>query len=91
MVISLAIFFLLGIYLDNVLPSAYGLRKHWCYCLSPSYWCRKGSPSLKRKKSPKNVVDFERGGLTNVNEEDETFFEAKYMKRENFEPVSREL
>ena len=39
MVISLILFFLAGIYLDNVLPSAYGLQKHWYYFLTPSYWC----------------------------------------------------
>ena len=38
MVISLFLFFWLGIYLDNVLPSAYGLRKPWCFCFYPSYW-----------------------------------------------------
>lgn len=38
MVISLVITFWLGIYLDNVLPSAYGLRKPWYFCLTANYW-----------------------------------------------------
>lgn len=83
MIISLIIFFLLGLYLDNTLPHAYGLRKHWCFCLSPSFWCGKGKRS-SQKKSPRINAD-------GHDEELDAFFEAKYMKRENFEPVSREL
>jgi ATP-binding cassette subfamily A (ABC1) protein 3 len=38
MAISLFITFWLGIYLDNVLPSAYGLRKPWYFCFTARYW-----------------------------------------------------
>lgn len=81
MIISLLLFFWVGIWLDNVLPSAYGLRKGWCFCCSPHFWCGR---SRKSKKERGNTVDVESA-------EDELFFEAKYMKKENFEPVSRDL
>jgi len=55
MVISLILFFLAGIYLDNVLPSAYGLQKHWYYFLTPSYWC--GWGKIKSAQLNKNSVN----------------------------------
>jgi ATP-binding cassette subfamily A (ABC1) protein 3 len=82
MTISLFLFFFIGLYLDNTLPSAYGLRKGWCFCLSPDFCCRKKA-GLRRKGS-KNSIDAE--------SQDETYFEAKYMKKQNFEPIiSRDL
>jgi hypothetical protein len=41
MILSLFLFLFVGLYLEQVLPSSYGLRKHWCFLLSPSYWCGK--------------------------------------------------
>lgn len=38
MIASLIMFSLAGLYLDNVLPSAYGLRKNWYYFLTRAYW-----------------------------------------------------
>ena len=38
MVISLFIFSFIGLYLDNVLPSAFGLRKSWYFVFTSSYW-----------------------------------------------------
>ena len=81
MIISLLLFFWIGIWLDNVLPSAYGLRKGWCFCLSPRYWCGR---ARRPRKNSKNSIDPESA-------EDELYFEAKYMKKDNFEPVSRDL
>lgn len=86
MIISLILFFWIGIYLDNTLPSAYGLRKGWCFCLLPKSCCG-GKKSRKRGNSPRNAIDAADG----QDDEMDPFFEAKYMKRENFEPVSREL
>ena len=40
MVASFFVFLVLGLYLDNVFPSIYGLRKHPLYCLTRGYWCR---------------------------------------------------
>jgi hypothetical protein len=40
MVASFIVFLVLGLYLDNVFPSIYGLRKHPLYCLTRGYWCR---------------------------------------------------
>jgi len=41
MIISFFLFFTMGLYLDNVFPSVYGIRKAPWYCLRPSYWCKK--------------------------------------------------
>jgi len=38
MAISFFLFLWVGIYLDNVLPSAYGLRKPWYFCITRGYW-----------------------------------------------------
>lgn len=38
MVISLVVFTCIGIYLDNVLPSAFGLRKPWYFLFTSRYW-----------------------------------------------------
>lgn len=43
MTVSFFLFFWIGIYLDNTLPSAYGLRKGWFFCFTPSYWCGRRS------------------------------------------------
>ena len=29
---------IIGLYLDNVLPSAHGLRKPWLFVFRPSFW-----------------------------------------------------
>ena len=39
MVASFFLFMTLGLYLDNVLPSAYGMRKPWFFCCSRRFWC----------------------------------------------------
>ncbi len=43
MTLSFFMFLILGIYLDNVFPSAYGLRKKPLYFLEASYWCKQPS------------------------------------------------
>ncbi len=85
MVISLFMFLSLGIWLDNILPSAYGLRKSCCFCCLPSYWCGRTRKSERTvKKGSRNAVDIE-------TPEDQTLFETKYMDKKNYEPVSKDL
>jgi len=56
-IISLAIccvyLFLLGIYMENVMPKTYGQRRNPCFCFLPSYWCagRRSRKSCKRVES----------------------------------------
>jgi hypothetical protein len=85
MVVSLGLFLSIGIWFDNILPSAFGLRKSFCFCCLPSYWCGRGN-SRKSEKTVKkgNAVDVE-------SPEDQTLFETKYMDRKNYEPVSKDL
>jgi hypothetical protein len=77
--ISFTLFLLLGLYLDNTLPSAYGLRKGWCFCCTRAFCCG-GSRRKSGKTTPRKD-----------DSENEEYFETKYMPRANFEPVSREL
>jgi hypothetical protein len=86
MVISLVLFFLIGLWLDNILPSAYGLRKSFCFCCLPSFWCNAGSRRKYRETARKGSKIDAENGL-----EDETYFEAKYMDRKNYEPVAKDL
>lgn len=41
----------IGIYLDNVLPSAYGLRKPWYFCFTSSYWFGSKSKSSSESRT----------------------------------------
>lgn len=75
MTISLFLFLFVGLYLDNVLPNSYGLRKHWCYCLLPSFWF--GGETRRRSQ-----IDEEKSG-GKIDE----YFEAQHMNPQNFEPV----
>jgi ATP-binding cassette subfamily A (ABC1) protein 3 len=85
MTISLFITFWLGIYLDNVLPSAYGLRKPWYFCFTASYWFGADPDSRVRIHNRQST-----SGLDMENADD-YHFETKNMKRENFEPPSNDL
>lgn len=85
MTFSLCLFFLIGLWFDNILPSAYGLRKSCCFCCMPSFWCGRGKRGDRAaKKGSRNAIDAE-------NPDDETYFEAKYMDRRNYEPVPKDL
>ena len=48
MAISFGVLTLLGLYLDNVLPSTYGVRKPIYFCLTPRYWRGPGAHIYKR-------------------------------------------
>lgn len=83
MVISFFLFLGVGIWFDNILPSAFGLRKSCCFCCNPTFWCGRGR---RRERSVKkgNAVDIE-------TPEDQALFETKYMDKKNYEPVSKDL
>lgn len=87
MTISLFLFMFAGLYLDNVLPSAYGLRKPWYYCLTPTFWF--GSDDDMKDSPRKHQIDDEKNSA-NDGQIDE-FFEAKDMNPLNFEPVQKEF
>lgn len=88
MTISLIITFWIGIYFDNVLPSAYGLRRPWYFFLTRSYWfaAKNNGNNSTRSQSSKNKVH-ERDSES----KDEYEFETKFMKKENFEAPSNDL
>ena len=87
MAASFFLFLVVGLYLDNVLPNAFGLRKHWLFCITPSFWFGTNEESQLRaqRRKARRAVDVEAAT------DDEVYFEAKHMKKENFEPVSREI
>ncbi len=86
MTISLIITFWLGIYLDNVLPSAYGLRKPWYFCFTASYWF--GADPDRRIRIHNRNSNASQSDIEGRNDYD---FETKFMKKENFEPPSNDL
>jgi hypothetical protein len=65
MVASFFIFIVIGLYLDNVFPSIYGLRKHPFYCLTRYYWC-KSSKGGKKKTVNEKVGHMTRASLLNL-------------------------
>lgn len=67
MMISLLLFFFIGLWLDNILPTSYGIRKSFFFCLLPSYWCtsRERNNLSVHKGRSRNDIDAE-------NQEDDT-------------------
>jgi hypothetical protein len=57
MAVSFAVFFIIGIYLENVLPSKYGLRKPFYFFLTKSYWF--GERHLNAKIEHKTNISLE--------------------------------
>nr|XP_060619019.1 cholesterol transporter ABCA5-like isoform X1 [Anolis sagrei ordinatus] len=55
------LYLLLGVYLDQVLPGEYGLRRSFFYFLKPSFW-------LKRTRNYKELCESSIGGSVDVNE-----------------------
>ena len=57
-IIILACFYwpLIGLYLDSVLTSTFGIRKNPCFCLMPSYW---GCTRERRTSIKKDPADLE--------------------------------
>lgn len=80
MTVSFFSFSIIGLYLENVLPSTYGLRKPFYFFLTKSYWFG------ERKNKPVKLDH----SSSNDNERRE-FIEEKYIKPENFEPPSQDL
>eukprot|EP00350_Pseudokeronopsis_sp_OXSARD2_P004322 CAMPEP_0170541864 /NCGR_PEP_ID=MMETSP0211-20121228/1473_1 /TAXON_ID=311385 /ORGANISM="Pseudokeronopsis sp., Strain OXSARD2" /LENGTH=123 /DNA_ID=CAMNT_0010844741 /DNA_START=299 /DNA_END=666 /DNA_ORIENTATION=+ len=82
LVISFFIFLLLGLYLDNVLPSAYGRKKSWYFCISPSYWRgHRRTAKIEHKTNESHEIEGHGGND----------FELKYLKAENYEPPAHEM
>ena len=85
MAISLFITFWLGIYFDNVLPSAYGLRKPWYFCFTASYWFGT-DPDNRRIRIHNRQNTSSSQDIEQAND-----FETVYIKKDNFEPPSNDL
>lgn len=75
MSISGFMFLIIGLYLDNVVPSAFGRQKPWYFCVSPTFW-------RGYKKSNKTRIDNKES--SNHSLENEAYsnnqFELKYLK-----------
>lgn len=68
--ISFTLFLSVGLYLDNTLPSAYGLRKPWYFCLTRGFCCGNKGRKRSGKTTPRNNAL-----------EDDTDFETKYVPK----------
>lgn len=88
MSVCFMLFLTLGLYLDSVLPSAFGLRKPWNYFILPSYWCQTKNSNLKLGTSI-SKSDEEHGVLDSIFNYDD--FETKHIKKENYESPSSEM
>ncbi|XP_062827238.1 cholesterol transporter ABCA5 isoform X2 [Anolis carolinensis] len=55
------LYLLLGVYLDQVLPGEYGLRRSFFYFLKPSFW-------IKRTRNYKELYESSIGGNVDINE-----------------------
>ena len=73
--VSLIVFSVLGLYLDNTLPVKFGTRKHPCFCIMPSsYKCCRGDRHRRTEAG---------GGYNAVEEDDE--FERANVGENNYE------
>lgn len=99
MMIGGALFAILGLYLDNVMPTAVGGRKHPCFCFLPrSYTCfrsKKDGPHDTDDDDSNDTMD-----VSDVDDEKTTGFitrdqsadiEIKNMAPENYESVPAEI
>lgn len=84
MAIAFFLYLFVGLYLDNVLRGDYGLKKPWYFIFQPSYWFGAAATRNRRihQRDSQSAYDLEK---------DQDDFESKQMKKENFEPVSREF
>jgi len=94
--IDLFLFVLIGLWLDNVMPKQIGQQKSCCFCLSPTYW---GCCGLKKRR---DVDDDEEARKVSLADRlqldipggefdfDDDNFEARHLKKGNYEPVSVE-
>ena len=77
--VSLIVFSVLGLYLDNTLPVKFGTRKHPCFCIMPSsYKCCRGDRHRRTEAG---------GGYNAVEEDDE--FERANVGEDNYEPPTQ--
>eukprot|EP01117_Protostelium_nocturnum_P005730 TRINITY_DN2068_c0_g1_i1.p1 TRINITY_DN2068_c0_g1~~TRINITY_DN2068_c0_g1_i1.p1 ORF type:complete len:1746 (+),score=587.77 TRINITY_DN2068_c0_g1_i1:107-5344(+) len=44
LILDFFLYLLIALYLDNVLPNAYGTKRPWYYFVTPSYWTGKARP-----------------------------------------------
>lgn len=60
MAISFGVFLTLGLYLDNVLPNNFGLRKPFYYFLTRAYWFgeKRSSVKIDHNSSDIETLDF---------------------------------
>jgi len=45
LILDFFLYLIIALYLDNVMPNAYGVSRRWYYFLTPSYWTGKSRPS----------------------------------------------
>ena len=82
MTISFFIFATLGLYLENVLPGAVGVRKPFYYPFTKQYWC-----DIKKKPKEENEEDEQRSSNRIANSVDED----TQINPENFEEIPEYL
>jgi len=79
MFISFFVFLILGLYLEKVLPSAYGLRQPWYFIFQCSYWF----PGSKKRAPIEHH--------SHPDDDNEEELEKKSVPEGNYEPVESNL
>jgi len=71
LVVSFFVFLLLGLYLEKVLPSAYGLRQPWYFIFQLSYWFPAASKKapIEHHSHPDEQEDLEKESIPEDNYE----------------------
>ena len=80
MLLDFFIFFLLGLYMDKVIPSDFGQRLNPCFLCTPSYYkcCR------RKRRRGQNLQNFS-SDQNNALIDDDDAFERDQMPPENYE------
>ena len=78
------LFFVLGLYLDKIIPSEFGQRLSPCFCFQPNYYrcCRR-----QRRRGANSIVEPADGASANMlaNSQDDDEFESRQMPQDNYE------
>lgn len=95
--LDLVLYVSIGLWLDKVFPKEYGQRLSVCFCLSPTYW---GCCGRRQRREVDDDEESRKATLVDrltdtthtkdLFDNDDDDFEARHLKKGNYEPVSVE-
>lgn len=60
LLLDAVVFWVLGWYLENVLPHDWGVRKGICFCVTRNYWCGNRKKRARTYRGRSMLVDEEK-------------------------------